>query len=234
MSYIHLRDRRARLVDLLAGDGLARDAGGHVGDHGNAQQRQTTVRRRQRLRYSRHPHGVAAEQADGANFGRRFKLRAGHEEIHALMHGKAELCRAGLRQLAQLRRVHPRNVKEAQAEFVHVPAPHGAGAVELDVVGDQHEIAARIGKIHAARRVRHDQRTDAEQLQKPHRLRQLLEIVALVAVKASREAHELLSGQLAEHQLSGVAGGRGNREIRDLVIVDLDGILKSFRKRPKR
>ena len=35
-----------------------------------------------------------------------------------------------------------------------------------------------IGKIHAARRVRHDQRTDAEQLQKPHRLRQLLEIVA--------------------------------------------------------
>ena len=102
------------------------------------------------------------------------------------------------------------------------------------MVGDQHEIAAMIGKIHAARRVRHDQRTDAEQLQKPHRLRQLLEIVALVAVKASREAHELLSGQLAEHQLSGVAGGRGNGEIRDLVIVDLDGILKSFRKRPKR
>ena len=64
MSYVHLLqnffkiaaeplcDRRARLVDLLAGDGFARDPGGHIGNNGNAQQRQAAVRRCQRLRHS--------------------------------------------------------------------------------------------------------------------------------------------------------------------------------------
>ena len=150
------------------------------------------------------------------------------------MHGKAELCRAGLRQLAQLRRVHPRNVKEARAEFVHVPAPQGTGAVQFDMVGNQHEITAMIGKIHAARRVRHDQRTDAEQLQKPHRLRQLLEIVALIVVKASRKANEPLLGQFSENQLPGVAGRGRDGEVRNVVIVDLNCVLKPFCKRSER
>lgn len=67
-------------------------------------------------------------------------------------------------QFAQFRGVHARHVKKARAEFVHVPAPQGTGAVQFDMVGNQHEITAMIGKIHTARRVRHDQSLDAEQL----------------------------------------------------------------------
>ena len=109
------------------------------------------MRRGQRLRHGRHADGVAAERADGADLRRSLKLRAGHEEIDALLHADAELVGAGLCLRAQLRRVHPGDVKKPWAEFVDVPAAQGTCAVELDLVGDQHEIAGLKAKERAAR-----------------------------------------------------------------------------------
>ena len=246
MSYVHLLydfcqipaeaagDGGAGLVDLLAGDGGAGHAGGQIGNDRDAEQRQTAMRRGQRLRHGRHADGVAAERADGADLRRSLKLRAGHEEIDALLHADAELVGAGLCQRTQLRRVHPGDVKKPRAEFVDVPAAQRACAVELDLVGDQHEIAGAVALVHAASRVRHDQRPDAQQLQKPHRLRQLLEVIALIAVEPARQAHEPLARERPEDELARVAGRGGGEEVGDLVVVDLYRVLQLSGKRPER
>ena len=143
------------------------------------------MRRRQRFRDRGHADRVAAQNADGADLRRRLKLRAGHKEVDALLYLDPKLCRAALRQRAQLRRIHARRVKKARAKFVQILSAQRTGSVQLDLIGDQHEVARPVAEVHAAGGVRHDERPHTKLLQKPHRLRQLLEIIPLIAVEAA-------------------------------------------------
>ena len=46
--------------------------------------------------------------------------------------------------------------KKRVAEFVQILPAQGAGPVQFDVIGDDHDIARPVAQVHAARRVRHN------------------------------------------------------------------------------
>ena len=77
-------DALRRAADLSRDIGRFDHAGGHVGQQRKAQHLQAAVDGGDDLGHGRHADGVAAQDAGGADFGRRFKLRAGKVKVDAL------------------------------------------------------------------------------------------------------------------------------------------------------
>ena len=108
-------------------------------------------------------------------------------------------------------------------------------AEQVDVVGNQHQVARRPLRMHAAARVRHDERRRAQRAQHAHRERHLLQRVALVAVKAALHRHHPLAAERPAHEPARVRFHRREWETRDVGVRDLalDGDL-ARRDRPGR
>ena len=158
-----MRGRLLRhLVDLLAGERLGQHARGHVGAQRHAEDLIPAVRGGDGLRHGGHAHGVRAEHARSAHLGGRFELRAGEVHVDALAQREVLLLGDFLGKLAQAGRVDIGHIGEARAEFLNVRAPEGTEVEELEVVGDEHQIARGILGVHRARGVRHDHRLCAE------------------------------------------------------------------------
>ena len=92
------------------------------------------------------------------------------------------------------------------------------------MVGNHHDIARAVALVYTACRVRHNHLLYPQQLKKPHGNGQLLKIVALVGMESPGHAHELLSLERAEDQLSGVVRRGGNQKIRNLPVVQRHGV----------
>src|SRR5881394_1053960 len=74
--------------------------------------------------------------------------------------------------------------------------------------------------MHPPRDVRHDERLGAQRLEDPHGKRDLLQGVALVAVKPPLHDRHAALAERAEEQPAGVGLDRGCREARDVRIRD--------------
>ena len=100
-------------------------------------------------------------------------------------------------------------------EPVVVRADERVVAEQVDVVGDQHQVARRPERIHPAAGVRHDERLRAERAQHAHRKGHLLQRVALVAVKAALHRDDRLSAERAAQQPAGVRSPPSRAETRE-------------------
>ena len=171
-----------------------------------------------------HAHGIGAQDAGGPDLGGSLKLGAGEEHVHALVDPDAGAGGAVQGQLPQLRGVHPGDVEEAGAELLHVGAPEGAAAVELDVVGDDHHIAGAVAGVDGAGGVGEDGGLDAQQLEYPNGDDQLFEVIALIGVEPAGHAHHLAAADGAEDELAGVGGHGGHQEIGDVLVIHHHGV----------
>ena len=214
-----MRGRLLRhLVDLLAGERLGQHARGHVGAERHAENFIAAVRGGDGLRHGGHAHGVRTEHARGAHLGRRFKLRAGEVHVDALAQREVLLPGDLFRELAQAGRVNARHIGEARAELVDIRPPERAEVEELDMVGDEHQIARGILGVHRARGVRHDHRLRAKQADNAAGVGGVLHRVALVAVHAALHDRHALAAQLAENEAALVSRRGGRAEVRDVRI----------------
>src|SRR5438128_11061955 len=82
---------RAGLKDLFRSKGGTRDAGGHVGDAGDAKNANAGVPCSQHLRHGGHADKVRAERAEGMDLRRCFVVRTCKSEINALVKVECEL-----------------------------------------------------------------------------------------------------------------------------------------------
>ncbi len=119
--------------------------------------------RRDHLRHRAHAHHVCADGAAQHPVLRR-RLQAwpfdGHVDAALEPDLGAEREVDGKR--AECRIVGIAHVWKARAPGVGVGAAERVGALQVDVVLDQHQIAAREKRVHAAGGVRHDERLDAQ------------------------------------------------------------------------
>ena len=178
-----------------------------------------------------HAHRVRTQNAHRADLGGGLKLGAGEEVVHALVNPQVDALGAVLRKLSQRGGVHVGHVEEAGAEFVHIGAAQRAVTGQLDVILDDHDVARAVGLVHRAGGVGQDGGLHAQQLEQAHRDHQLLKIVALVGVEAAGHADHLFARHRAEDQLARVGIDGGDQEVRDVLVVDDDGILDGVRKR---
>ena len=168
----------------------------------------------QGLGHGGHARRVAAQDAKGPYLSRCLKLRASAVAVYPLLEGDARLVRRVTGHLAQGGGIHMAHIKEARAKLRKIAPPGGAGPEQVDVVGDEHDVALSESLVDAASRVGEDDGLHSQQLEHPDRHHQFLEIIALVVVEAAREAHHLPPRQLAENQLSCVGLHGGEEEVR--------------------
>ena len=76
---------------------------------------------------------------------------------------------------------------------------------EVDVVGDEHEVANAECGVHAARGVANEEVLDAQFVHDANGEGHLLHVVAFVVVKASLHGHHVLAAQTAEEELAAVS-----------------------------
>ena len=128
-------------------------------------------------------------------------------------------------QLPQLRGVHPGDIEEPGAEVLHVGTQEGAGAVQLDVVPEDHHVPGAVVPVHGPGGVGENEGFHAQQSQDPDGDDQLLEGIALVGVEAAGHADHGPAGDRAEDQLPGVGGHGGEQEIGDVPVIHLHRVL---------
>ena len=111
------------------------------------------------------------------------------------------------------------HIRETGAELGHVGADQRIGH-QVDVVGDDHQIAYPKRRIHAAAGVRYEQVADPEQLEHPHGERHLLHGVTFVIVEPPLHGHYAAPFEQTENQFSLMSLDRRNGKIGNLLIVD--------------
>ena len=95
---------------------------------------------------------------------------------------------------------------------------------EIDVVGDEDELAGGQVGADAPGGVGDDQRPYAEAGEHPDGVDDVAWRIALIGVDASLHDGERRAGEGAEDEPAGVAFDGGTREVRDLGVGDRDGV----------
>ena len=99
-----------------------------------------------------------------------------------------------------------------------VLSPEGRFQKELDVVGDEHDIAHVPIPVDAPGGVGEKKRGAAYQLQYPDGVADLLKGVTLIMVHSALHDGYLFAGESSTHQLSGVAGSSGDLKMGNVPI----------------
>ena len=181
-----------------------------------------------RLRHGGHADRVRAEDARHADFGRRFVRRAVHPHIHALLQGDAEGFRRLTAFFHQLHVISVGHVGEARAEFGEVLACQRVMAGHVDEVGQHHQAALREIQVDPARRVGDNERFHAKERHHAHRHGDILQVISLIIVEAPLHHAHALPVEGACPPASGVTGGGGHGESRDVLIVDVLCVLEGI------
>ena len=172
------------------------------------------------LGHGGHTDRVGAEHARGADLGGRFKLRAGEIHIDTLtQRNVVRLCRF-MGEGAQTRGVDGGHIGKAGAEFLKVGAIEGAEVEELDVIGEEHQLAHVPVGVDAAGGVGDEERLCAEQAHDAHGVSRLGHGVALVAVHPALHDRDASAAERAEHEAALMTGGGGGTEMGHLAVID--------------
>lgn len=194
-----------------------------VGDDAHAKHADATVARHDDLRYGRHAHGVATHDAEHTVLGGCFKCGALYAGIHAVAQGDAFLLGNLVGHGDELMVVRLMHVGEAWAGGNVLSAQRMLGE-EVEVVGDDHEVADVELRIHASGGVAHKERLDAELIHDTHGECYFLHGVALVEMEASLHGHDVLASQLAEDEFACVALNGRYGEVGYVLVRYLGGI----------
>ena len=111
------------------------------------------------------------------------------------------------------------HVGEARPELGHVGTDQRIGH-QVDVVGDDHQVAHAERRVDAARSVRHKEVFDADLLHHAHREGHLLHRVALVVVEAALHGDDPAAFDLSEDHAALVALDRRNGESGNVLVFD--------------
>ena len=92
---------------------------------------------------------------------------------------------------------------------------------EVDVVGDNHQVADSEGRVHASGGIGDIECADAELIHDAHGEGDLLHGVALIIVEASLHGQDVDASELAEDEFAGVSLDGGHGEVGYLTIGEL-------------
>ena len=111
------------------------------------------------------------------------------------------------------------HVWETGSQFGHVGPDQRIGH-QVDMVGDDHQVARAERCIDAARGVRDEQEADAEQPHDADREGHLLHRIAFVVVEPSLHGHDAAAARLAENQTSLVPLDRRDGEAGNVLVIE--------------
>ena len=172
------------------------------------------------LGHGAHADEIGAQRPQHPILGARLEIGTGHRDVHAFTQHDLVIHRDLARELAQPGIIRRGHVREARTLGSDVRPDQRIIAEQVDVVGEEHEVAREPQRMHPARDVGDDQCLRAQRPEHPHRESDLLQRVALVAMEAALHDREFAFPHRAEQQAAGVRLDRRRRESGDLRIGD--------------
>ena len=142
------------MADLYGGVEAA-----EVGNHGDAESADATMVGYDDLRYGGHTDGVAAQDAIHPIFRRRLEGRSLHTHIDTVLDGDAFIAGNIVGHLDQQGVVGLMHVGKTRACGEVLAAQRMLGE-EVDMVGDDHQVANLELGVHAASRIRYEKGLD--------------------------------------------------------------------------
>ena len=176
------------------------------------------------LRHGAHAAGVAAKLAEHAVFGRSLIGGACLGYIDAVLQADTHLGGYAVGFGAQTGAVDLGHVGEAGTEFLHIGTYQGIGH-EVDVVGDDHQVAHAVVGVQCAGGVAYEKRFDAHAGENPFGVGDLLHGVAFIVVEAALHGHNLFPAEGADDEVALVSYGGGALEVRYLRVGDDERVL---------
>ena len=183
-----------------------------VGDDRDAEYAYAAVVGHDDLRDGGHADGITANEAEHAIFGRRLEGGALYADIDTVDDADVFLLSYLVGKGYQLVAVC----------LVHVGEPRSCGEVltaqrmlgeEIDMVGDDHQVANPEVRVHATGSIRHKERLDAQLVHHADGEGHLLHVVALIVVEASLHGNDVLASQLTEDQFADMSFNGRYREV---------------------
>ena len=179
------------------------------------------------LRGGGHTHGIGADQAEIAVFGRRFIAGAGAGHIDAFLQLDAFIGGNLLRHADEVGVVRAGHVRETGAEILQIRADERVGQ-QVDMVADDHEVSHVVVQVGGPGGVGHEQIADAQADHHPDGEGDQVHAVAFVIVDASLHGNHVLARQFAHDEIAFMADGRGDGEARDVLVGDNQRVLNLF------
>ncbi len=194
-----------------------------VGDDADAEGLDAAVVSHDDLRHGGHADGVAAEGAIHAVFCGSLEGRTSHADVHAVNQTNlpflGNLC-GEIDEFVVVGFVH---VREAWTGG-EVLAAQGMLGEEIDVVGDDHEVANLECGVHAACSVGDEERLDAQFVHDTNGERHLLHVVSLVVVESALHGHDVDAPEFAEDELAAMSFDGRYGEVGDFAIGELERV----------
>ena len=175
-----------------------------IGDDADAECSDATVVGHNHLRHGAHADGIAAKAVIHLVFCRCLEGGALYADIYAMNQPDAFLLGDALSQGNELPIVG----------FVHVGETRTGGEIlatqrmlgeEVDVVGDDHQVANLEFGVHASRGIAHEKGLDAQFVHDAHGECHLFHVVTFVIVETTFHGHDIHAAELAEDEFSGMS-----------------------------
>ena len=172
------------------------------------------------LWHGRHTHGISTEEVVHLILGRSLEGGTLNADIHPV--GDTDTLLLGdvgsqLDELAVIGLVH---IGEAGTRG-EILATERMLREEIDMVGDNHQVADLERRVHAPCRIRHEECLDAQFIHHPDREGHLLHRVALIEVETPLHRHDVDTPQLAENEFSAMSLDGRDGEVGNLLIGNL-------------
>ena len=163
---------------------------------------------------------IRAKAAQEPVLRTRFEVRACHGDVDALAQRQLLVQRDGARDFPEPGVVRHRHVRKAGAEAVVVRPDERAVAEQVDVVGNEHEVARPPQRVHPPAGVGHDEHLRPERAQDAHREGHPAKGVALVAMEAALHRDDRATTKPPAEQATRVRLDRRECPAGDVRIVD--------------
>ena len=197
-----------------------------IGDDRDTEGADATMVGHNHFGHSGHADGIATHDPIHLIFRRGLEGRTLYAHIHAMLNRDALLAGDIEGQLDQQRIISAVHVGKARTRGEVLTTKRMLGE-EINVIGDDHQIADIELRVHAASGIRHKESLDAQFVHDTHGEGYLLHRVALVVMEAPLHGQNIHATQFAEDQFSAMSLNGRDREIRNVGIGDL-GFISNF------
>ena len=167
--------------------------------------------------YGAHTYGVATEDVVHFVFSGSLESRTLSSEVHTFLYFDALFLGNLASHLQELLVVSFAHIWETWTSG-EVWSVQGMFGHEVDVVGDEHQVADFEVGIHTSGSIAYEELFDAEFVHHTYGEGDFLHIIAFVIVEAAFERHDFLATQTTEYEAAAVTFDSRNGEVGDFAI----------------
>ena len=215
-------DQRGSFDNLRMAQLHRQNTGSHVGDTADANHLQTALAGNQSFRHGGHAYGIGTKDPEHTDLCGGLIVGTGVHGVNTFLQADTGCSGFFFDGSAQIRGVQIRHIWETGTKGIQIGADQGIGTGEIDMIGDQHEIAGAEAYIYAAAGIGQYQRLDAQGSKNPYGQGDLLLGKTFIVMDPALEYNHSLAAFLAEDQCAAVSGYSRNREVGDFAVRDAD------------